>query len=121
MATLVINNAVINGTVIGIEDFVNGTGWLIMTGSDVAHTTLDHRIHNVRTTVHYNARFKLYGDYSSLDTSDTAADTDNFGGTHTLKYDSTTIATFKGVVTTEYNKDDRITEIQIRGEADGTS
>jgi len=111
----VFNNCSINGEVVTIAEFVAGSGVVDVMGKDVAYTTDDHVMHNLRTNVYSNAEFKMFGDATSLNTDPTV---DVFGGTHIFYLDTTTVATFSGVVMATYNENDNETTIKIRGEAE---
>lgn len=119
MSQRAFNNCVLNGTTITIGEMVTGSGILDSVGYDDKVTTLNHCIHNVRLGQIHNAKFKLYGDREDLSTGDRDADVDNFGGTHTFKYDSTTIEEFDGLVTADYDDNERITNVSVRGEESG--
>lgn len=119
MAILRFNRAVLNGTEVTIEDFVNGSGVINYIAYDKSVTTFNHAIHHVRLSISANAEFTAWGDKRDLNTDSTSNDSENFGGTHTFYYDTTEVISFKGLVTTEYSPDERQTTISITGEADG--
>jgi len=120
MSQRAFNNCVLNGVIIAIGEMISGSGLLDSIGYDQAWTTLNHCIHNVRLGLLNNATFQLFGDRTSLTSQARTVDTDNFGGTHTFKYDDTEIEEFDGLVTAEYDDERRLTTIIIRGEEHGT-
>jgi hypothetical protein len=97
---------------------VTGTGIIDSVGYDKAWTTLNHCIRNVRIATLHKVRMQMNGDQTALNTETRTTDDDNFGGTHKFYYDSTLIEEFDGLVTAEYNPDDRVTTITITGEVD---
>ena len=117
MARLRFNKAVINGTTVSIEDFVNGTGEITKYGVDSQVVTLDHLVHNVRIQLLSRAKFIAWGDKTTMATQAVATDTNNFGGTHSFYYDTTLVDSFDGLVSCLFNPETRQTTIEIEGEA----
>lgn len=115
MAKRVFNNCSLNGVSVSIGGFVAGSGEIVVSGRDVQYTTDDHVIHNLRTNISSVARFKGFGDITSLSTDPTSG---VFGGSHIFYLDTTSVATFSGVVLATYSEKDNVTSITVTGEAE---
>jgi len=115
MARRVFNNAVLNGQVVAIKDFVGGSGEITVTGSDTQKVTDDHTLHNLRLNVHYEAEFKTFRKRLDVETNPRV---NVFGGNQQFYLDTTLVAGFPGVGSVKYNKLDNTTDITIRGEAE---
>ena len=114
---LVINNAVINGVTIPIDDFVNNSAIVNYLGKDDKVTTLNHLIHWVRGTIFVDSESSLYGDYMSLENTSMLVDDDNYAVTCVLKFDSTVVMTCKAQISCRYDDDPQVTLVRLKGEA----
>ena len=115
MANRAFNNCVLHNGTVTLQDFVNGSGVIELTGKDKSMVTDDHVIHNIRLNILYNGTFKMFGDHRDLATNPA---TGVFGGEHVFYLDNTEVCRFKGTVEAEYNDKDRTTEIKIIGEVE---
>lgn len=107
MATVLpFDNAVVGATTLATSAFVHNTGRVNLTGDDVAVTTSDGRIHNIRNKV--NARYELqaYGDQTVVETA-----AQSLGVTVTLKRDSDTVKTGTAVNSARYDDTNDVTTI----------
>jgi len=98
------------GHVVAAADFVRGSGHYVSSGNDVAVTTADGRIHNVRQSKTPSASCELYGDQTDISSPAGLAEA------IVLKRDSDTVASFSGIVTAVYNKESRTTRVDIAGD-----
>ena len=114
MAQRAFNKALINGVAVATKDFVDGSGVIIISGSDTSKVTDDHVMHNLRLNEHYKALFKTFRKRMELETDPA---TDVSGGTQIFYLDTTVVAEFNGVVAVEYSEKDNTTSIEITGEA----
>lgn len=115
------NKVNFDGTEVGPEFIVEGTGEAFVEQGIEQVTTLDHRIRRVLVAEKGTAKMMLYGDWGTLATQARVADNDNFGGTHKFYSGATLLLTFEGLVDAEYNPETRMTRVEIKGEYDGVS
>ena len=103
---LPIDNATIDGNAIATSAFVHNTGRLTLNGDDVAVTTADGRIHNIRKKVNARFEFQAYGDQTALETA-----AQSLGVTCVLKRDSTTVKTGTAVASARYENNQGTTTL----------
>lgn len=127
MATrLPFNQILLDGAVVaGPEDFVYGTGSLLLAGQDSAVTTADGMIHNYRSALTPSASCNLRGD-KRLKDSGAPGDWDEqtwpaMSGTVKLQYvpargeTATDVAEFSGLIGVEYDSSNNQSSVNIAG------
>lgn len=102
--------SVADGGSAGPSQFSYGTGALRLTGQDNAVTTADGKIHNYRAALNPSASCQLCGDRRSLDNS-----APSLPKVVTLSLDSTTIYSFPGIVSVEYDSNTNVSNVNISG------
>ena len=115
MARRVFNNCVVNGVTINAKEFIQGTGEITLTGTDVSKVTDDHLVHYLRLNEKHNAKFEVFRQHDELETD---PNTDVFGGTQYFYLDTTLVDSFDGVVTIEYNELENKTIVTVKGEVE---
>jgi len=119
------NNIVIGATTIGPDAFVYGSGQLQLAGQDSAVTTADGMIHNFRSSLTPSSSFELRGDQRAKDTGAPGTWSGqtwaSLPGTITLGYvasrgaTATTVKSFTGIISVEYDSSTNKSSVQISG------
>ena len=65
-SVLPIDNAIINGVAISPGEFIHDTANYTINGQNIANTTADGKIHNLRQAVSGECSFELFGDRTEL-------------------------------------------------------
>lgn len=104
------NKATIAGVTVDVDEFVSGSGSVTLSGEDSNVTTADSRIHNDRLVSHWEGSFEVYGDRTDLDSGA------GLGNAVALFLDDTEIHSGTGIVTAEYNDENKTTSISINGD-----
>ena len=107
-AKLPVDNAEINAVAIPASEFIHGTANYVMNGQDIANTTADGRIHNLRQVVSSECSFELFGDRTELNS------TVGLGVNCVLKYGTDVMATVKAIVSAVYNESNNSTNITLK-------
>jgi hypothetical protein len=105
------DNIVVNSVAIPASEFVSGKGTLNMIGNDVAVTTADGRIHNVRQAISSDASCELYGDKTARKTT-----APSLSVPIVLKRGTATVASFNGIVAVTYNESSKTSSVSIKGD-----
>lgn len=113
---LVINKAVINGVTINTTDFVNNSATLKYAGQDEKHVTLNHVIHWDRTCLFVNGELFVHGKKTYLDNTDTEFDSSMYAVPCLFYLNNTLIMSCDAMITTTYDKKERVTKVTIRGD-----
>lgn len=112
---IAINNAIINGTPIAVEDLVNNSAIVKYTGIDRKIVTLNHAIHNVRTSIVIDSEFTVYGNATNLENTDVTTDEGNYGVDCEFYLDDELQMECIGQVSCTYNDEERTTRVVIKG------
>ena len=109
--------------VAGPDAFIYGSGKLTLNGEDSANTTADGLIHNYRAALTPSATCEVKGDKRSIDTAHPAAlqPWPAMAGSITLQLlatrdgEATTVKTFEGIISVEYDSQTNRSSINITG------
>lgn len=110
MASLLrFDNCALGTNTLAATSFVTGSGRVAMAGDDGKVTTADGRIHNFRRTITPKADCELYGNQTVVETAV------GLGVVCTFKRGTTTVKTFTGVVTAQYQDNTKTTKVSVVG------
>lgn len=106
-----------SATIIDTDDFVYGSGAVVLRGNDQRVTTADGKIHNVRQWINAEASCEVFDDKESLSTAQTAqADLTSASVYKFIFYDGsseTTVYERGGIVVAEYSQDTMSTSVRF--------